>query len=106
MSVESFVNLLTDIRIAEASYGLSYNKRDTLRASMSAVYDSLYAAHGTSKTPFMQAYQYYSLSTEGMLKIEDQIMERLSALQAAKEQELIDLPAMPADTLKPKTFIP
>lgn len=84
---DKFVDVLTDVRIMEAAYGVTFSQKDSVKVSMSALYDSLFYSRGITETNFLSSYRYYSRSPEELTSIEEMVMEKLTNLHLELEQK-------------------
>lgn len=94
---ERFVEVLTDIRIMEAAYGVSFKQKDSVKVSINALYDSLFKSNNLSKEQFLDSYRFYSETANELSSIEDMVMEKLTNAHLELEQKLKK--DMPADSV-------
>lgn len=85
---EKFVDLLTDVRLLEASYGVRVGRPDTVGKYMDTYYKMLFDKHGVVKEQFTQSYAYYLADHERMLLMEDKVLEKLTILQAENDKKI------------------
>ena len=85
---EKFVDLLTDVRLLEASYGVRVGRPDTIGKYMDTYYKMLFDKHGVVKEQFTQSYAYYLADHERMLLMEDKVLEKLTLLQAENDKKI------------------
>lgn len=85
---DKFIETLTDIRIMEAAYAVSFKSKDSVHVSVRALYDSLFQVNGISEKNFIDSYRYYARNPEEISAVEDKVMENLSNKLIDYEQEV------------------
>ncbi|MFM9985767.1 MAG: DUF4296 domain-containing protein [Flavobacteriales bacterium] len=85
---DKFVDVLTDVRLLEASYGTRVGRPDTIGKYMDTYYKMLFDKHGVLKDQFYSSYEYYLKDHENMLLMEDKVLEKLTLLQAENDKRI------------------
>jgi Domain of unknown function (DUF4296) len=85
---DKFVDVLTDVRLLEASYGTRVGRPDTIGKYMDTYYKMLFDKHGVVKDQFYSSYEYYLKDHENMLLMEDKVLEKLTLLQAENDKRI------------------
>lgn len=80
---ESFVALLTDIRLLEGSYTVKYRGMD--QSDLASWYAQVFARHGVTEEDFRKSLMIYYSDPAQMLTMEDAVLEKLSELLAAAQ---------------------
>lgn len=87
ISEEEMVSLLVDIRLLEGAYSVEYHSVDTSDYRIDSYYLKLFAESGITKEQFSESYIYYSKQAGKLSELEEEVIERLSELQAKEETE-------------------
>ena len=78
---DTFVTVLTEVRLLEGAYSTSYERVDTSEFPITAHYNRLFNRHHLTKEQYLNAYDYYSMNAEEMLEIESDVALRLEQMK-------------------------
>lgn len=81
LSKSRMVDLLTEIQLAEAGAGTGYNL-DQLNALMAERYAALLQRHQVSYEQFVASYNHYLAHPEQLAAIYDEVIKRLTDMEA------------------------
>lgn len=79
---EQVVEIMVDLHLAETAANLKLVGVDSISPSYGQLYEGIFAKHGTTKSAFDSTLFHYSVRPEEMNVIYDQVLERLSELDA------------------------
>jgi hypothetical protein len=82
---DSFVTVLTEVRLLEGAYSTSYERVDTSEFPISAHYNRLFNRHHLTKQQYLNTYDYYSMNAEEMLEIESDVALRLEQMKWSRD---------------------
>ena len=82
---DTFVTVLTEVRLLEGAYSTSYERVDTSEFPISAHYNRLFNLHHLTKEQYLSAYDYYSMNAEEMLEIESDVALRLEQMKWSRD---------------------
>ena len=82
---DTFVTVLTEVRLLEGAYSTSYERVDTSEFPITAHYNRLFEGHHITKDQYLSSYDYYSLQPEEMLEIEADVSLRLEQLKWSRD---------------------
>ena len=82
---DTFVTVLTEVRLLEGAYSTSYERVDTSEFPITAHYNRLFDRHHMTKEQYLSAYDYYSLNAEEMLEIESDVALRLEQMKWSRD---------------------
>lgn len=82
---DTFVTVLTEVRLLEGAYSTSYERVDTSDFPITAHYNRLFDSHHITKDQYLSSYDYYSLQPEVMLEIEADVSLRLEQLKWSRD---------------------
>lgn len=82
MSMEVFVELLTDVRLLEGAYGADFQRIDSTNGLLDKYYGQVFSKHNVTEGDFLKNYKAFSQNAGELSGIEEQVMERLSLMQA------------------------
>jgi hypothetical protein len=82
---DTFVTVLTEVRLLEGAYSTSYERVDTSEFPISAHYNRLFNRHHLTKQQYLNTYDYYSMNAEEMLEIESDVALRLEQMKWSRD---------------------
>lgn len=82
MDREKFTSLLLDVRLVEGTYGMDFERVDTMDRGIDKYFQQVFDKHGVSSRDFMTNYTFYSQNINDITAIEGEVIERLSKMQA------------------------
>ena len=82
---DTFVAVLTEVRLLEGAYSTSYERVDTSEFPITAHYNRLFNRHHITKEQYLGSYDFYSLQSEEMLGIESDVALRLEQLKWSRD---------------------
>jgi len=82
---DTFVTVLTEVRLLEGAYSTSYERVDTSEFPISAHYNRLFNRHHLIKQQYLNTYDYYSMNAEEMLEIESDVALRLEQMKWSRD---------------------
>ena len=85
---DSFVVILTEVRLLEGAYSNSYERVDTSEFTIASYYQRLFREHNITREQYLSSYDYYSKNLDDLPAIESEVAKRLEEMQ------------LPADTLR------
>ena len=85
---DSFVVILTEVRLLEGAYSTSYERVDTSEFTIASYYQRLFREHNITREQYLNSYDYYSKNLDDLPAIESEVAKRLEEMQ------------LPADTLR------
>jgi len=85
---DSFVVILTEVRLLEGAYSTSYERVDTSEFTIASYYQRLFREHNITREQYLSSYDYYSKNLDDLPAIESEVAKRLEEMQ------------LPADTLR------
>lgn len=82
---DTFVVILTEVRLLEGAYSTSYERVDTSEYTINAYYNRIFSDHGVTDKQYLDTYDYYSRNMEELLEIEGDVALRLEQLKWAED---------------------
>jgi hypothetical protein len=79
---EQMVDIMVDMHLAETAANLKLVGVDSLSPSYGQLYEGIFAKYGTTKSAFDSTLYHYSVRPEEMNVIYDEVLERLSEMDA------------------------
>ena len=85
---DSFIVILTEVRLLEGAYSTSYERVDTSEFTIASYFQRLFREHNITREQYLNSYNYYSKNLDDLPAIESEVAKRLEEVQ------------LPADTLR------
>ena len=84
---DKFIEVLTDVRLLEATYTLRYQRIDSVGGLMNGYYKQVWEKHKTNQKDFEESYLAYVKNPSVMEVIEDSVITRLQRMSGALNRE-------------------